>query len=77
MKKLAKELVAGDLTLVPKHEMSWLGKKATMLVLAVSEAHTDKRGPWLKVEAQYQSPYRVENVTGKFFMRPTTSVVVL
>ncbi len=78
MKKLVKDLTPGDVIPVPRHEMSWLGKDATMEIIESEFSHNDKRGPWVVAKVKYRSPYDVDRMCeSRFYMRPETRVTVI
>lgn len=76
-KKLAKDLVPGDVIPPPRHERGWMwkdGVKRMLTVVEVAEGGSDKRGPWTEVKATYGSPYSDTVSSGTFSMRPSTVV---
>ncbi len=73
--KCAKDLVSGDAILPPKHEQKWLKNKVT--VISIREGRADKRGDWVVVTGDYESPSQPGKINRfSFRMRPMTETLV-
>ncbi len=77
MRKAAKDLQFGDVIPAPAGERKWL--KTPLTVLGVSPGLVDARGPWVRVNAMFHSPYSdAQHISPMCcLMRPDTSVRVL